>query len=226
MAHHHVADSMDIVEVVLPPEILEGADFGQSVEAFQIHATIPWFGLWAVANEWKNTSDLPSIKEQSSYVMLQRPYKFLQSPDKRAVDEKATDATEVHRTQVPVAWNYPLPNWTETILNRLHEATQFREEFEKRAEDAKRFTEKEIEKLEDWEMEAIVSKFFSMTELKTRVWAGISGPARIRLHHAAPPVAVRTISESFREVLELGGDEPGGIVPIQLSSPPEAAPKP
>lgn len=366
LARHHVADSVDGTDAVLPAEILEGAGFGRSVEAFQIHSTIPWFGLWAVANEWKNTSDLPSIKEQSSYVMLERPYKFLQPTDKRTVDEKAVDATAVSRTQVPVlldfheghvyiestnkkqiyavmvslsrlgaqivpvAWNYPVPNWTESILNRLHHATQFREEFEKRAEEAKRFSEKEIEKLEDREMEAIVSKFFSMTELKSGVWVGISGPALIRLHHAAPPVAVRnpamtttllnltadaqivsgaltlqecitvttksgsernirrdiarfdlndrinltdigvamlrgfdmashkkdvlrdiretrqvpaipqfwggwlhqlsyavrTISESFREVLELGADEPGGIVAIPTSAPPELAPKP
>jgi hypothetical protein len=366
LSRHHVADSMELTEVVLPEELLQGTGFGRGIEAFQLHPTIPWFGLWAVGNEWKNKSDLPSIKEQSSYVMLERPYKFLQPPDKRTVDEKANDATELHRTQVPVlldfheghvyiestnkkqiyavmvslsrlgaqivpvAWNYPLPNWTENILNRLHEATQFREEFEKRAEDAKRFTEKEIEKLEDREMEAIVSKFFSMTELKTGIWAGISGPTRIRLHHAAPPVAVRnapmattllnltadaqivsgaltlqecvtvttkagaernirrdiarfdlndginltdigvamlrgfdmashkkdvlreiretrqvpaipqfwsawlhqlsyavhTISESFREILELDGTEPGGIVPIQLSNPTDAVPKP
>jgi hypothetical protein len=366
LSRHHVADSVDGTDAVLPAEILEGAGFGRGLEAFQIHATIPWFGLWAVANEWKNTSDLPSIKEQSSYVLLERPYKFLLPTDKRTVDDKAVDATAVSRTQVPVlldfnegrvyiestnkkqiyavmvslsrlgaqivpvAWNYPMPNWPEAILNRLHEGTQFRDAFEKRAEDAKRFNEKEIEKLEDREMEAIVSKFFSMAELSSGVWAGISGPARIRLHHAAPPVgvrnpamattllnltadagivsgaitlqesvtvttksgnernirrdiarfdvndrinltdigvamlrgfdmashkkdvlreiretrqvpaipqfwggwlhqlsyAVRTIEESFREVLELDGAEPGGIIPIPITGAPEAAPKP
>ena len=82
-------------------------------------------------------------------------------------------------------------NWTEAILNKLYEGTQFRDEFAKRADEAKRFKESEIEKLEDREMEIIVSKFFSMTELGTGVWVGISGPARIRLHEAAPPVAVR-----------------------------------
>ena len=179
-------------------------------------------------------------------------------------------------------------------------------------------------------MEAIVSKFFSMTELPSGIWAGISGPARIRLHDAAPPVgvrnpgsattllamtsetgivtgcltlqecitvttksgaernirrdiarfdlndrinltdigaamlrgfdmaahkkevlreiretrqvpaiaqfwsawlhqlsnAVRTIEESFREVLELGADQQAGIVPMQISGAGEDAPKP
>lgn len=226
LSRHAVADQVDAANA-LPADILEGTGYGRSAEAFQLHAELPWFGLWAVANEWKNASDLPSIKEQSSYVLLERPYKFLQPTDKRTVDEKTQDSTAVCRTQVPVlldfhqgrvyiestnkkqiqaiivslsrlgaeivpvAWNYPVHNWTEAILNRLYENTQFRDDFDKRAEEARRFKESEIEKLEDREMEAIVSKFFSMTELATGVWIGISGPVRIRLHEATPPVAVR-----------------------------------
>lgn len=366
LARHAIADQEEGTTAALAEEILAGTGYGRGVEAFQIHGELPWFGLWAVSNEWKNASDLPSIKEQRSYVMLERPYKFLQPTDKRTVDDKTNDATAVSRTQVPVlldfqqgrvyiestnkkqihavivslsrlgaeivpvAWNYPVPHWTGAILNRLYEKTQFREEFEKRAEEAKRFKESEIEKLEDREMEMIVSKFFSMTELGTGVWAGISGPTRISLHEAAPPVAVRnpavattllnltsdaklmtgaitlqecvtvttksggernirrdiarfdlndrinlteigtamlrgfdmashkkdvlreiretrqvpaipqfwgmwlhqlsnavrTIEESFREVLELSGDEPGGIIPMQISGGAEEAPQP
>ena len=227
LARHAIAEQEDGAATALPAEILDGPGYGRGVEAFQIHPQLPWFGLWAVTNEWKKASDLPSIKEQSSYVMLERPYKFLQATDKRTVDEKTLDATAVSRTQVPVlldfnqgrayiestnkkqihaiivslsrlgaeivpvAWSYPVSNWTETILNQLYENTQFREEFAKRADEARRFKESEIEKLEDREMEGIVSKFFSMTELPSGTWVGISGPARIRLHEATPPVAVR-----------------------------------
>ncbi len=227
LARHAIAEQEDGAGTPLPAEIVEGAGYGRGAETFQIHPQLPWFGLWAVANEWKKASDLPSIKEQRSYVLLERPYKFLQSTDKRTIDDKTLDATAVCRTQVPVlldfhhgrvyiestnkkqihavivslsrlgaeivpvAWNYPMPNWPEVILNRLHEHTQFRDEFAKRAEEAKRFKDSEIEKLEDRDMEAIVSKFFSMTELPSGLWAGISGPSRIRLHEATPPVAVR-----------------------------------
>jgi hypothetical protein len=38
--------------------------------------------------------------------------------------------------------------------------------------------------------------------------------------------AVRTIEEAFREVLELAGDQPGGIVPMQISGGGEEVPKP
>ena len=366
LARHAIADQEEGTDTPLPAEILEGPGYGRGAEAFQIHGELPWFGLWAVPNEWKNASDLPSIKEGRSYVMLERPYKFLQPTDKRTVDDKTQDATAVSRTQVPVlldfnlgrvyiestnqkqihaiivalsrlgaeivpvAWNYPVNNWTEVILNQLYENTQFRDEFAKRAEEAKRFKESEIEKLEDREMEMIVSKFFSMTELRIGIWVGISGPTRIRLHEATPPVAVRnpamattlldltsnagivtgsltlqesitvttksggernirrdmarfdlnerinlteigaamlrgfdmpshkkdvfreiretrqvpaipqfwggwlqqlsnavrTIEEAFREVLELAGDQPGGIVPMQISGGGEEVPKP
>ena len=366
LAQHAIAEQEDGAAATIPAEILEGPGYGRGVEAFQIHGELPWFGLWAVSNEWKNQSDLPSIKEGRSYVMLERPYKFLQPTDKRTVDDKTQDATAVSRTQVPVlldfnlgrvyiestnqkqihaiivalsrlgaeivpvAWNYPVNNWTEVILNQLYENTQFRDEFAKRAEEAKRFKESEIEKLEDREMEMIVSKFFSMTELRIGIWVGISGPTRIRLHEATPPVAVRnpamattlldltsnagivtgsltlqesitvttksggernirrdmarfdlnerinlteigaamlrgfdmpshkkdvfreiretrqvpaipqfwggwlqqlsnavrTIEEAFREVLELAGDQPGGIVPMQISGGGEEVPKP
>lgn len=230
LARHAALEAVDGASVdgadTLPPAILEGPGYGRTVEAFQIHDELPWFALWAVSNSRKNASDLPSIKEQRSYVMLERPYKFLQPTDKRTVDEESS-ATAVSRTQVPVlldfnqgriyiestskkqiqavlaslsrlgaeiipvAWSYPVPSWTEAILNRLYAGTQFGDEFNKRAEEAKRFVEKEIEKLEDREMEAIVSKFFSMTELSSGLWAGISGPARVRLHESAPPVGVR-----------------------------------
>jgi len=227
LVRHALAQLEDGSTTPLPAEILEGPGFGHSVESFQLSPQLPWFGLWAVSNEWKQVSDMPSRKEQSSYVVLERPYKFLQATDKHTVDEKTTDATAVTRSQVPilldfnlgrvyiestnkkqiqaiiaslsrlgaeiipVAWDYPVAHWTEVLLNRLYENTQFRDEFAKRAEEATRFKEKEIEKLEDRDMEAIVSKFFSMTELPTGIWAGISGPTRIRLHDAAPPVGVR-----------------------------------
>lgn len=227
LARHAIADQEEGTGTALAAEILDGPGYGRNGETFRIHPELPWFGLWAVANEWKKATDLPSIKEQKSYDALERPYKFLVSTDKKTVDEKTVDATRVSRTQVPVlldfqqgrvyiesankkvihavivclsrlgveivpvAWTYPVANWTEAILNRLYKETQFREEFARRADEARRFKESEIEKLEDREMELIVSKFFSMTELRSGNWVGISGPARIRLHDAAPHVGVR-----------------------------------
>jgi hypothetical protein len=82
--------------------VLDGGGYGVAAEQFQLHPTMPWFGMWAVANEWKKASDLPSIKEHWSYEMLERPYKFLQSTDKKKVDEETLGATTLVRKQVPV----------------------------------------------------------------------------------------------------------------------------
>lgn len=80
LARHAIADQEEGTTAALAEEILAGTGYGRGVEAFQIHGELPWFGLWAVSNEWKNASDLPSIKEQRSYVMLERPYKFCSPP--------------------------------------------------------------------------------------------------------------------------------------------------
>jgi hypothetical protein len=208
-------------------EILDCEGYGFTVEQFRLHATMPWYGLWAVSNEWKDVSDLASIKEQRSYALLDRPYRFLQATDKASVDKETLGVTAAVRKQVPVlldfnegrvyiennnkklittimtqlaklgigivpvAWTYDLPNWTAEVVNRLYEARHYQSDFQKRAEEATRFKAKEIEKLEDRELESIVANYFSMTELPGDLWAGISGPAQIRLHDTTPPIGVK-----------------------------------
>lgn len=211
----------------LTPEILDCAGYGCTAEQFQLHPTMPWYGLWAVSNEWKDVSDLNSIKEQRSYALLDRPYKFLQATDKKSVDQEALGVTAAVRKQVPVlldfndgrvyiensnktlieainerlrqlgldiisvAWTYSGPNWPAEILNKLYEGTQYQGDFQKRADEARRFKANEIEKLEDKELESIVANYFSMTQLASDFWIGISGPAQIRLHDASPPIGVK-----------------------------------
>ena len=184
-------------------------------------------GLWAVSNEWKDVSDLASIKEQRSYALFDRPYRFLQAIDKKAVDQEALGVTAAVRKQVPVlldfnegrvyietgdqkliyaivvrlqrlgagiirvAWTYGGSNWPAEILNRLYAGTQYQPDFIKRADEATRFKPKEIEKLEDRELESIVANFFSMTQLASDLWVGISGPAQVRLHDTTPPIGVK-----------------------------------
>jgi hypothetical protein len=212
----------------LSAEILDCESYGVTVEQFQLHSTIPWYGLWAVSNEWKDVSDLASIKEQRSYVVLDRPYKFLQATDKKTVDQEALGVTAAIRKQVPVlldfnegrvyiensnkkliymiterlkqlgieivpvAWTYSRPNWPAEILNKLYEGTQYHGDFQKRADEATRFSPKEIEKLEDKELESIVAHYFSMTQLPTELWVGISSPAQIRLHDTSQSIAVKS----------------------------------
>ncbi|HXJ38301.1 MAG TPA: hypothetical protein VNH18_03425 [Bryobacteraceae bacterium] len=212
----------------LSAEILDCEGYGVTVEQFQLHPEMPWYGLWAVSNERKDVSDLASIKEQRSYVLLERPYKFLQATDKKSVDQETLGVPAAVRKQVPVlldfndgrvyiestspklieginerlrelgvgiisvAWTYNLPNWPAQILNKLYEGTQYHDDFQKRADEATRFKASEIEKLEDKELESIVAHYFSMTQLPSDLWIGISGPAQIRLHDASSPIGVKS----------------------------------
>jgi hypothetical protein len=97
---------------------------------------------------------------------------------------------------VPVAWNYSLKNWPAEIINKLYERTEFQSDFQKRADEATRFKANEIEKLEDKELESIVANYFSMTQLSSDFWVGISGPAQIGLHPASPTIGVRAATSA------------------------------
>lgn len=227
LARYVMSSEEERSEQTLPEELSDSAGYGVTEEQFRLHPELPWYGLWAVLNEWKDVSDLASIKEQRSYVLLDRPYKFLQASDKSTVDQGTLGVTAAVRKQVPVlldfndgrvyietnnkklipmitsrlkhlgaetipvAWTYNRPNWPAEILNKLYEQTQYQVDFQKRAEEATRFTAKEIEKLEDREMESIVANYFSMTQLPNDLWVGISGPAQVRLHDASPPIGVK-----------------------------------
>lgn len=214
-------------EDTLSPAVLDCAGYGFTAAQFQLHATMPWYGLWAVSNEWKDVSDLASIKEQRAYDLIERPYRFLQALDKKAVDKETLGVAAAVRKQVPVlvdfnegriyiestnkkliativvrlqqlgaaiipvAWTFGQPHWTAEILNRLYAGTLYHSDFVKRAEEAARFTPKEIEKLEDREVEGIVANYFSMTPLASDLWVGVSGPAQVRLHDTSPPIGAK-----------------------------------
>ena len=214
-------------DYTLPAEVLDCAGYGFSEGQFRLDSTLPWYGLWAVSNEWKDVSDLASIKEQRSYASLERPYRFLQAIDKKSVDQETLGVTAAVRKQVPVlldfnegrvsiessnkkvisaimvrlqqlgaeiipvAWTYRQPNWTAEIINRLYAGTQYQQDFVKRADEATRFKANEIEKLDDRELESIVANYFSMTQLESELWVGISGPAQVRLHDTSPPIGVK-----------------------------------
>jgi hypothetical protein len=227
LAHYAVTEHEPGSDDTLSAEVLACTGYGHTEAQFLLHPTMPWYGLWAVSNEWKDVSDVASIKEQRSYSLLERPYKFLQAIDKKSVDQDALGVTAAVRKQVPVlldfnegrvyiessdqkliyaivvklqrlgvviirvAWTYSQPNWTAEILNRLYAGTLYQDEFIKRADEAPRFKPKEIEKLEDRELESIVANFFSMTQLASDLWVGISGPAQVRLHDTTPPIGVK-----------------------------------
>ncbi len=228
LAQYAITEHEEGSDHTLPDEVLACGGYGATEEKFKIHPSMPWYGLWAVSNEYKDVGDLASIKEHKAYVQLERPYKFLQAIDKKTIEQDLAGVTASMRVQVPVlldfndgriyiessnkkliyaivvrlqqlgagavpvAWTYNgRPNWPSAILNKLYEGTQFQDDFIKRADEATRFKPKEIEKLDDKELEGIVANFFSMTQLPSDLWVGISGPAQVRLHDTTPPIGVK-----------------------------------
>src|SRR4051794_12094221 len=75
------------VTITLADEILNSEGYGVTEAQFRIHPNMPWYGLWAVINEWKDVSDVASVREQRAYRLLERPYKFLQATDKKTVED-------------------------------------------------------------------------------------------------------------------------------------------
>lgn len=214
-------------EYSLPPEVIQHEGFAYGIEQFQLHESLPWYGVWAVANQWKDISDLTSVKEQQAYAVFDRPYKFLQATDKKTVDKDTRGKTAAMRKQFAVlldfndgrlyiensnkktiylvkevlrqlgaeieavGWNFNRPHWPSAILGHLYESSHYLNDFQKRADETTRFRPKEIEKLEDRELEKIVSNYFSMSQLSTDLWVGISTPALIRLHQTSQPISVK-----------------------------------
>jgi hypothetical protein len=92
-----------------------------------------------------------------------------------------------------LAWKFETEgHWPSKTLTNLFSQTAYAADFAKRAEDASRFRSDEIEKLEDKEMQQIVSKYFSATDLGGDKWASLSAPAQITLHPTSGPIVVQS----------------------------------
>jgi hypothetical protein len=219
----------DDADMEPPSNILEGPGYAFSAEAFQIHPNLPYYGFWFVDNEWKDVSHIASVKEQIAINNHERPYKFLNSDDKKVVDSAATGTTAAKRVQFPVLIDYQAgrvyventsPNllfrvqtllralgaevesvawvfgetshWPTEVLQKLYADSSNKTVFIKAAEDASRFREDEREEIEDPELKALVSKFFSTTQLESELWASLGAPAKVTLHKTLGAIAVTT----------------------------------
>src|SRR3954468_22864446 len=106
LARYAASDAETRSNTILPEPLPSLENFGCGAPSFEVHSSLPWYGLWAVSNEWKDVSDVASIKEQPSYALLERPYKFLQAIDKRSIDQETLGVTAAVRKQVPVLLDF------------------------------------------------------------------------------------------------------------------------
>lgn len=105
----------------------------------------------------------------------------------------------------PLVWDFKYPSWPSEFLNRIVKDTHYASNMKKRADELARFREDEIEKLDDKQMEKIVSTFFALAPLETELWAGLTTPARIRIHKPIDPVGVAAPSVAF-SLLNMSSD--------------------
>lgn len=106
LARYAASDAETRANTSVPESLLTLENFGCAAPSFEVHSSLPWFGLWAVSNEWKDVSDLASIKEQHSYAALERPYKFLKAVDKKTVDQDIRGLTAAMRKQFAVLLDF------------------------------------------------------------------------------------------------------------------------
>lgn len=106
LSEYSAAEVERRAELTLPDEVLACEGYGVTEAQFRIHPELPWYGLWAVVNEWKDVSDIASIREQRSYRLLERPYKFLQATDKNTVEEDTFGINAATRKQIPVLLDF------------------------------------------------------------------------------------------------------------------------
>ena len=96
-----------------------------------------------------------------------------------------------------LTWDFGKSSWPSDFLNKVVSTTHFTTEFKERADQLSRFTPEEVEKLDDKQMEKIVSNFFALSPLETELWAGLTTPARIRIYKPVDPVGVPNPSVAF-----------------------------
>src|SRR4051812_41252747 len=106
LARYAASDAETRANTALSESLLAIENFGSGEASFQVHSSLPWYGLWAASNQWKDVSDLASIKEQHSYAALERPYKFLKAVDKKTVDQDVRGLTAAMRKQFAVLLDF------------------------------------------------------------------------------------------------------------------------
>lgn len=82
--------------------------FGSNASAFALNDQADYFGFWVVFNDFEDLTDPASKKEQLSYNAVSRPYKFLNTPEKKGVDAQVKATQVTARKQFPVLVDFNL----------------------------------------------------------------------------------------------------------------------
>jgi hypothetical protein len=96
-----------------------------------------------------------------------------------------------------MGWNFGSYDWPQKFLKAVWETNKFRSAMQSRADDLRRFNADEVEKNDDKMLETIMSGFFSMSELETGQWAGLTTPSKIKLFPGTDASTESSVSSAF-----------------------------
>ena len=94
-------------------------------------------------------------------------------------------------------WSFGEASWPSKFLNAINKDTRFASEMRSRAEELAKLRPDQVDKLEDKEMEKIVSSFFAFTPLGNSFVASLGCPSLVRIHPVSDPVGVSSPSVAF-----------------------------
>ena len=89
-----------------------------------------------------------------------------------------------------LCWNFGGYEWPNKFLNTILDNTRHSAEMMSRAEELAKKRPDEVDKLENKEMERIVSSFFAFTALENELVVALGCPALVQIHPVSDPVGV------------------------------------
>jgi hypothetical protein len=134
-------------------------------------------------------------KQFPVFIDFQSGRVYVQNSSKNVLGAVQSLLGDLGLTCIHVGWVFG-ENWLKPLLVKLYAESGYKDEFKRAADDAGRFSKEEREPIEDKELAGILTNFFSMTELETGIWAGMSSPAGVNIHKTMAPVNVKDVTSA------------------------------
>lgn len=149
-----------------------------------------------------------SILSRSQFPVLvdfQHGRVYVASVNKDEVIAVGDLLTKLGAKTFPLVWDFGSSNWPSQFLNTIAQENRFTSEMKERADQLAQLPPDLIEKLEDKQLEKIVSSYFSLAKLENEVWVGLTTPSKIRIHKPIDAVGVSNPSVAF-SLLNMSND--------------------
>jgi hypothetical protein len=155
--------------------------------------------------EQVNSSAVMSRKQAPVIVDFQHARVYVESTSKEDI-LALRDILEVLGAKTfSLCWLFGEASWPSKFLNAINKDTRFSSEMRSRADELSKLRKDQVDKLEDKELEKVVSVFFAFTPLENGFVAGLGCPSMVRIHPVSDPVGVANPSVAF-SLLEMTQD--------------------